>query len=156
MIDQQRMESIVRQACRKWNFHRDIEDLKQIGRIAYWSESCCNDPDPLAIIKVRRRVIDGWRSMNGSVKDKHGFLHGSLHCDEELLIELASSSEDEYLGNAYDLVNIFKKNKKIVASLIIEDLNKQSIAKHLNVHPSRVSQLLADMRKQLSMEWFNA
>lgn len=155
-LDASKMESIVRQAVKNWSSHRDYEDLKQIGRIAYWRESCSDDPDALAVVKVRRRVIDGWRSMNGCHRDKHGYLHGSLESDEELLAVLDSSSENQYLSCAFELKDMFKGKKKTIANMVIEGFNNQTIANHLGLHPSRISQILAEMKKQLILEWINA
>lgn len=153
-INEERMEAIVKSAVSHWRSHRDIEDLKQLGRIAYWNENCSEDPDALAVIKVRRRVIDGWRTMNGhrSKYAKHGFAKGLQL--EEYMLESSDSSENIVLSNSKDLSQILGISGRTtsIINLLAAGHTKRYIAAQLDIDPSRISQILKIIKDIVSYE----
>ena len=145
------MEKLVKQATSCWSGHRDIEDLVQLGRIAYWKENCSDDSEALAVVKIKRRVIDGWRSLNGRGYRNAVFVDKDDHTN----LVTCPSSEDECVSNGCDIINLFDGKKRFIAHSLIMGFNKHSIAHECNVHPSRVSQILAEMKVQIGKEWIN-
>jgi DNA-binding transcriptional ArsR family regulator len=136
-------QSIARRVAAKWRRHSYGEELESTALLATWKHR--HESPTLMAIAAESAMIDDLRKWTGG---RYANSPGRVG------FKMTSPREDidHYAGETLDLdrpsvsYNL-KGRMAFIADGLSVGMTKDEIARHLGVHPSRVSQLLRKLRK---------
>ncbi len=133
-MNRDRLEQLARQGCCRWNTHRLYPDLLQEARIVAWQH--WDQPDRYIVRIIQLRVIDAARRELGRGRRR-----------QPELLTINDHPEPTSVDHPCPTVEwgLTGRNRTI-ARMLAHGVEKQAIARHFHIHPSRVSQLLAQLR----------
>ena len=141
--------TIADEATCRWTGMTDHEDLRQVARIAAWRTFDHGHRDRALVYRAARcAAIDELRRLTGhrtSTRDARR----TLSIDHVTWVERAGQELDEPLepSHLYGLTG----RHAVIADLVGAGELHQDIATVLGVHPSRVTQLLHEMRRVIEI-----
>lgn len=136
-MNRERLESLAHQGACRWNTHRLYPDLLQEARIVAWQH--WDQPDPHIVRIIRLRVIDAARRELGRP--------GQTRQAELLTIDTDNTPPQTTVDHPCPATEWGLTGRNhLIARMLAHGIDKQAIAHHLNIHPSRVTQLLAHLR----------
>ncbi|NBW09927.1 MAG: sigma-70 family RNA polymerase sigma factor [Caulobacteraceae bacterium] len=135
MNDWARLERLARRAAAKWYAHSDHDDLLQECRIAAWEHA--DKDDTLIVVICRRRIIDCLRSWHGDRRRPVPVLvplgeHDAVTVADELPLSVSWGLAGRHA---------------VIIDGLASGERPQDLAAVIGVHPSRVSQHIAELRK---------
>lgn len=134
MTEWARLERLARQAARRWQAHGDHADLLQECRIVAWRNAAA--PDAHIVRLCSLRCVDCLRSWHGDRRRPVPVLVPLGDNDGATVDELAVSASWGLAGR-----------HALIAEGLASGKRPSDIAAELGVHPSRVSQLIGELRQ---------
>lgn len=134
-------EAIARSACAPWVGHPDHADYLQEARLLAWRHDL--PVGGLAVIIVRRRLIEQWRTAN-HICHRTGQPRG-VTVPAGLDVTDTEHHDSPDVALEYGLTG----RLATIAAGLAAGHPKQDVADELGVSPARVSHLLHDLRKAL-------
>lgn len=138
MTEWARLERLARQAARKWSAHGDHADLLQEARIVAWRHA--DEPDAVIRWRCSCRIIDCLRSWHGD--RRHAVGHRTIVPLEH---DIPTMGDDLPMSLQLGIAG----RHAVIADGLASGERPSDIAARLNVHPSRVSQHIAQLRERL-------
>lgn len=138
MTEWARLDGLARQAARKWAAHSDHADLLQEARIVAWRNA--DAPDAHVVRLCSLRIIDCLRSWHGDRRWAVG--HRTIVPLER---DVATMGDDLPPSVSWGLAG----RHAVIADGLASGERPSDIAARLGVHPSRVSQHIAQLRERL-------
>lgn len=133
-------EAIARQACSRWWWHRDRDDLLQVARLSAWQSA--GQPDAHRVRRATSSVIEALRASSGRAGSyKARASHVQINDALDAPVELSPLPHVEYGLSGREAV---------VAALLAEGWRTAEIADLLGVSWGRVSQIKGEIRRRLS------
>lgn len=134
---------VVERVVHRWRTHAHYEDLRQVALVAAWQ----HEGEDAGIVgrRAKEAVIDELRRFYGRPGTTRYRLSRTVSTDG--LGDDYFLAEDPGLATSVQLG--LGKREGFIVDALGRGWPKQDIAKWLGVHPSRVSQLLVELRETL-------
>ena len=136
MTDRARLERLAQRGAARWRSHSDWEDLLQECRVVAWRHA--DEPDGVILWRCRCICIDCLRSWRGDRRLANGPLQ-YVSLDGHDIVDQDELPPSVSWGLA--------ERHAVIADGLASGERPSDIAATIGVHPSRVSQHIAELRK---------
>jgi DNA-binding CsgD family transcriptional regulator len=147
--ENERWMTIAKKAVSQWRYYSYGEEVEASAMYAAWKSR--DQQGNFIYMKARSAGIDELRRWTGRETSSKRKVKDLTFASSDMFDDGYLSSLATYDTESLSVVNIynFKGRLAIIAQMLSEGETKAAVADRLGLHPSRVSQLLKDLRKEV-------